>query len=142
MGRQILSEVLTTVLPTILIVLVCMYCYWILSIRPTKALTRLNLLIYTSFLHSKWNLYQKYNFCPKNDGEKWHRKNIFEIPACAHRVIFITEFVLLTINPPFYEVNSFNRKWWAHGGISKTFFNQMIDPSIPQSWFTLHPVLW
>ena len=35
---------------------------------------------------------------------------IFEIPACAHRVIFITEFVLLTNTPPFYEVNPFNRK--------------------------------
>ena len=38
-------------------------------------------------------------------------KNIFEIPPCAHHVIFITEFVLLTKTPPFYEVNSFNRKW-------------------------------
>ena len=34
-------------------------------------------------------------FWPKNDGEKWPRKNIFEIPPCAHHVIFITEFVLL-----------------------------------------------
>ena len=46
-------------------------------------------------------------------------KNIFEIPPCAHHVIFITEFVLLIKNPPFYEVNSFTRKWLAHGGISK-----------------------
>ena len=51
------------------------------------------------------------HFWPKNDGEKWSRKNIFEIPPCAHHVIFITEFVLLTKNTPFYEVNSFNRKW-------------------------------
>ena len=35
-------------------------------------------------------------------------------------VIFITVF--LTKTPPFYEVNSFNRKWWAHGGISKKKF--------------------
>ena len=34
-------------------------------------------------------------FWPKNDDEKWSRKNIFEIPPCAHHVIFITEFVLL-----------------------------------------------
>ena len=33
------------------------------------------------------------------------QKNIFEISPCAHRVIFITEFVLLTKTPPFYEVN-------------------------------------
>ena len=24
-----------------------------------------------------------YHFGPKNDGEKWSRKNIFEIPPCA-----------------------------------------------------------
>ena len=24
-----------------------------------------------------------YNFWPKNDGEKWSSKNIFEIPPCA-----------------------------------------------------------
>ena len=50
-------------------------------------------------------------FCTKNDGEKWYRKNIFEIPPCTHHVIFITESVLLIKIPPFYEVNSFNRKW-------------------------------
>ena len=49
-------------------------------------------------------------FWPKNDGEKWSRKNIFEIPPCAHHVIFITKFVLLTKTPPFNEVKSFNRK--------------------------------
>ena len=43
--------------------------------------------IWVQFLH----------FWPKNDGEKWSRKNIFEIPPCAHYVIFITEFVLLGI---------------------------------------------
>ena len=46
-------------------------------------------------------------------------ENIFEIPPCAHQVIFITEFVLLIKTPLFYEVNSFNRKWLVHGGISK-----------------------
>ena len=34
-------------------------------------------------------------FWPKNDDEKLSRKNIFEIPPCAHHVIFITEFALL-----------------------------------------------
>ena len=34
-------------------------------------------------------------------------KIIFEIPPCAHHVIFITEFVLLIKTLPFYEVNSF-----------------------------------
>ena len=53
----------------------------------------------------------KYNFWPKNDGEKWSRNNIFEITPCTKHVIFITEFVLLTKTPPFYEVNSFHRKW-------------------------------
>ena len=58
-------------------------------------------------------------FWHKNDVEKWSRKNIFEIPPCAHHVIFITEFVVLIKTPLFYEVNSFNRKWLAHGGNSK-----------------------
>ena len=37
-------------------------------------------------------------------------KNIFEIPPCAHHVIFITEFVLLIKTPSFYDMNSFNKK--------------------------------
>ena len=32
-------------------------------------------------------------------------------PPYAYRVIFITEFVLLIKIPPFYEANSFDRKW-------------------------------
>jgi hypothetical protein len=47
---------------------------------------------------------------------------VLEIPPCAHHVIFITEFVFLIKTPPFYEVNPFNRKWLAHGGILKMFF--------------------
>ena len=57
-------------------------------------------------------------------------KNIFEIPPCAHHVIFITEFVLLIKIPPFYEVNSFSRKWQAHGRISKIFILDHFSPSI------------
>jgi hypothetical protein len=49
-----------------------------------------------------------------------------EIPPCAHHVIFITEFVHLIKTPPFYEVNSFNRKCLAHGGdyLSPSFLGQ------------------
>ena len=62
--------------------------------------------------HGQSGIWVKFqHLWPKNDGEKWSRKNIFEIPPCDHLVIFITEFVLLTKTPPFYEVNSFNRKW-------------------------------
>ena len=32
-------------------------------------------------------------------------KKIIEIPPCAKKVIFSTEFVLLDLNPHFYEVN-------------------------------------
>ena len=32
---------------------------------------------------------QKYNFWPKNDGKKWSRKNIFEIPPCG-RLLSLT----------------------------------------------------
>ena len=44
-------------------------------------------------------------------GLKMMVKIFFEIPPCVHHVIFITEIVLLTKTPQFYEVNSFNRKW-------------------------------
>ena len=40
-----------------------------------------------------------------------------------------TEFVLMIKIPPFYEVNSFDRKWQAHGGISKIFFLDHFSPS-------------
>ena len=59
--------------------------------------------------------------------------HIFEIPPFAHHVIFITEFVLLFKIPPFYEVNSFNRKWLVHGGISKIFFLDYLSPSFFQA---------
>jgi hypothetical protein len=45
------------------------------------------------------------------------KRFILEIPPCPHHFIFITEFLLLIKTPPFYEANSFNRKWFAHGGI-------------------------
>jgi hypothetical protein len=61
--------------------------------------------------------------------KKWSRKNIFQIRPCAYRVIFITEFVLLIKITPFYEVNTFNRKWLEHGGISKIFFLDHFSPS-------------
>ena len=60
---------------------------------------------------------------------KFHLSYVFmpqvfsEISRFEHHFTFITEFVVLLIKtPPFYEVNSFNRKWHAHGRISKIFF--------------------
>ena len=44
-------------------------------------------------------------------------------------VIFIAEFVLFTKTPPFYEVNSFYKKWWSHGGILNIFFLDHFSPS-------------
>ena len=67
-------------------------------------------------------VHDKSDHCFPSQNEYGSRKNIFEIPPCDHQVIFITEFVLLIKIPPFYEVNSFIRKWQAHGGISKIFF--------------------
>ena len=49
---------------------------------------------------------QKYNFWPKNDGEKWSRKIYFEIPPCGKMVIFITEFVLLGSKGKYFP------SWW------------------------------
>ena len=63
----------------------------------------------------------KIEYVTKNNifGLKMMVKSGLEIPPCTPHVIFITEFVLLIKTPLFYEVNSFNRKWFAHEGISK-----------------------
>ena len=39
-------------------------------------------LIHTSFTQNGICI-QNYSFCPKNNGEKWSRKNSFEITQCA-----------------------------------------------------------
>ena len=33
-----------------------------------------------------------------------------EIPSCGNKVIFVTEFVILCKNPPFYDVNEWVQK--------------------------------
>ena len=58
-------------------------------------------------------------------------KNILEIPPFVHHVIFITEFVLLNKTPPFYEVNSFNRKWRNFKNIfSRPLFTIIFRPEM------------
>ena len=46
------------------------------------SLTCLTWLTHTLFLPSKWNLYPKIPFWPKNDSEKWSRIIYFEIRPC------------------------------------------------------------
>ena len=46
--------------------------------------------------------------------EKWSRKNIFEIPPCAHNVIFITEFVLLIKISPIFHFDRGHQSWICH----------------------------
>jgi hypothetical protein len=60
-------------------------------------------------------------FYPKNDGEKWSRKNYFEITPCGKMIISITEFVILRKNHPFYELrkNEFPGSRFPHGETSK-----------------------
>ena len=60
---------------------------------------------------------------------RYATRNFLEIPPCTHHEIFIAEFALLIKTPPFYEVNSFNRKQLAHGGISEIFFLGHFSPS-------------
>ena len=57
---------------------------------------------------------QKYNFWPKNYGEKWSRKIYFEILPFGKMVIFITEDF-----GHFYEVR---KNSLLQGGIQKRFF--------------------
>ena len=49
-------------------------------------------------------------------------RTFWEIPSCVHHIIFINEFLLLIKISPLYDINSSNRKWLVHGGISKIFF--------------------
>ena len=70
-------------------------------------------------------------FWSKNDGEKGSRNNYFEISPCGKMVIFVTEFVILHKNLPFYEVrkNEFPGSRFPHGGILKYFFLGHFSPS-------------
>jgi hypothetical protein len=52
-------------------------------VTDLNVLTRNTPLIHTLFTYSKWNMYPKLMIWAKNDGKKWSRKNIFEIPPCA-----------------------------------------------------------
>ena len=49
-------------------------------------LTQNMAMIQPLFPSKRWKI-----FWPKNDGEKWSRKNIFEIPTCG-RFFFIIHF--------------------------------------------------
>ena len=60
-----------------------------MRIPQGSSLTRLTRLNHTLFLPSKWNLYSKIQFWPKIDGEKWSRKNSFDIPPCR-RLLSLT----------------------------------------------------
>ena len=40
-----------------------------------------------------------------------HHNFFIEIPSCGKKFIFVTEFVILDKNPPFYEVNKWVQKW-------------------------------
>jgi hypothetical protein len=53
-------------------------------------------------------------------------KVFIEIPPCAKKVIFITEFVFLDLYPHFYEVNQGSEKGL---GISNIFFLDHFSPS-------------
>ena len=64
-------------------------------------------LIHTSFTYRKLNMdeicgLKSYLSCVHCT---YITKNFIEFPQCAKKVIFSTEFVLLDLNPHFYEVN-------------------------------------
>ena len=70
-----------------------------------KRLTPNAPLIHTSFTYRKLNMdeifgLKFYLLCVQTS-----QKIFIEIPPCAKKVIFSTEFVLLDLNPHFYEVN-------------------------------------
>ena len=80
--------------------------YLLLTVIKRPPLTPKTPLIHTSFTYSKLNMD---DIC----GLKFYllyvciyiTKKFSEIPPCAKKVIFITEFVFLDLNPHFYEVN-------------------------------------
>ena len=62
-----------------------------------------------------------YNFWPKNDGEKWATKNIFEIPPCA-KSIYLKKVRIWVKN-----TNSVKKiTYFSLGGISKKIFEGFI----------------
>ena len=61
----------------------------------------------------------KINILDINDGEKWYRKNIFEIPPCAKPFMenlfyFVERWIFAKTANSVIEMTSF-----AHGGIKK-----------------------
>ena len=57
--------------------------------------------LYISKIEYGWNLWLEVLFIMCT----YITKKFIEIPPCAKKVIFSTEFVLLDLNPHFYEVN-------------------------------------
>ena len=78
-----------------------------MNFQEVISLTHNTPLIHTSFTYSKLNMdytcvlkfYLLYVQCT------YITKRFIEIPPCAKKVIFSTEFVFLDLNPHFYEVN-------------------------------------
>ena len=66
-----------------------------------------------------WN---DYNIWPKNDGEKWFRKNIFEIPPYAKQSLLIFRLLIYLINGKFFAQSYRFCNMFVHEEISKKFF--------------------
>ena len=58
-------------------------------------------MIHASFTYSKWNMYLKKCFWTKNDGKKWSRKNIFEIPPLSDLLIYFIKVRLFPLKYKF-----------------------------------------
>ena len=73
--------------------------------NQNKVLTPNTPLIHTSFTYWKLNMDEicglKFDLLRVHTSQKF----FIEIPPCAKKVISITEFVFLDLNPHFYEVN-------------------------------------
>ena len=75
-------------------------------------LTHNTWVIHTPFLPSKSNLYPKYYFWPKNDGENWSRNFIL-------KSLHAGRWLCLLLNLWFWEFYEVRKNSFLHGGISK-----------------------
>ena len=76
-----------------------------------RTLSRLTWLIHTSFFPQNGICIKNYNFWPKNDGEKWSRKNIFEIPPCGSHFLFFFLLTTFEENHKFSNKNNYFPEW-------------------------------
>ena len=80
--------------------------------------------IQPSSMCSKWNMGEIFGLKFYLIICTYNTENFIEIPPCAKKVIFITEFAIWCKNPPFYEVKKIFQKRLCAWRNFKIFFSR------------------